>query len=86
MWQGNILINGTAIPAVANVTPAYNRDYINLTVSVTFNGFSYSRIYSIRGGNIPDSIIDEFKTGASDAYAGWAATVQFLISSGFTEI
>lgn len=84
MWQGMIEINGAAVPVVANVTNAYDRDYVVLSVTATYGDFSFTKTYIIRGGEIPPEVVNDFTGHALNAYLNREATIQFLLNNGFT--
>lgn len=86
MWQGTIEINGVQVPIVANVTNAYDRDYVVLSVTATYGDFSFTKTYNIRGGDIPPEVVNDFKDRALNAYLNREATIQFLLNAGFTPI
>lgn len=84
MWQGTIEINGAQVPVVANVTNAFDRDYVVLSVTATYGDFSFTRQYNIRGGAIPPEVVNDFTDRALNAYQNRQATIQFLLDAGFT--
>ena len=86
MLQSTIQISGQPVQVMANVAPAYNKNYVVLTVTGTFNNFTYIRHYNIRGGNVPPEAVQNFKQGMLEAYQGVMATVQFLQNAGFVEV
>lgn len=86
MWQGTIEINGAQVPVVANVTNAYDRDYVVLSVTATYTGFSFTKTYNIRGGDIPPEVVADFTDRALNAYLNREATIQFLLNAGFTPV
>lgn len=86
MWQGTIEISGEQVPVIANVTNAYDRDYVTLTVTATYGDFSYTKTYTIRGGEIPPDVVSDFTDRALNAYLSREATIQFLLNNGFTPV
>ena len=86
MWQGTIEINGVPVPVLANVTNAYDRDYVVLSVTATYGEFSFTKTYNIRGGDIPPEVVTDFTDHALNAYLNREATIQFLLNAGFTPV
>jgi hypothetical protein len=86
MWQGSIEINGVQVPVIANVTNAYDRNYVVLSVTATYGDFSFTKTYNIRGGAIPPEVISDFTGHSLAAYQNRAATIQFLLDAGFTAV
>lgn len=86
MWQGTININGANVDVLANVTPAFNKDFVTLSLVATYGDFSYSKVYNIRGGDIPPEVVTDFTDRTLAAYLGREATIQFLLNAGFTPV
>lgn len=86
MWQGTIEISGAQVPVIANVTNAYDRDYVVLSVTATYGDFSFTKTYNIRGGDIPPEVVTDFTGHALNAHLNREATIQFLLNAGFTPV
>lgn len=86
MWRGTIEINGVQVPVLANVSNAFDRDYVVLSVTATYGDFSFTKTYNIRGGVIPPEVVTDFTDHALNAYLNREATIQFLINAGFVKV
>lgn len=81
-------IKGAQRDVIASFFTIPGKNFITITLSTAFNGFSFSKSYNLRDGTEPNglNIGNDFVTSANKEYDDQAAIVALLISRGFTAV